>query len=82
MPRFDRITISPRVCMGQPSIRSVRITVSVVLKLLAEGKSEADLIRCYPELEPDDIRQARCYAAWVTSERFDAQVTPRGVRPW
>ena len=38
MRRLDRITISPRICMGQPSIRGMRITVSVVLKLLAEGK--------------------------------------------
>jgi uncharacterized protein (DUF433 family) len=76
MPRLDRITISPDVCRGQPSIRGLRITVSVVLKLLAEGKSEADLIRWYPELEPDDIRQAWRYAAWVASERFDAQVPP------
>lgn len=74
MRRLDRITINPRVCMGQPSIRGMRITVSVVLKLLAEGKSEADVIRCYPELEPDDIHQAMHYAAWVTSDRFDAHV--------
>jgi uncharacterized protein (DUF433 family) len=52
----------------------MRITVSVVLKLLADGKSEADVIRCYPELEPDDIHQAMHYAAWVTSDRFDAHV--------
>ena len=74
MRKLDRITIDPCVCMGQATIRGMRITVSVVLKLLAEGKSEAEVIRCYPELEPDDIHQAMQYAAWVTSDRFDSQV--------
>ncbi|OGV72790.1 MAG: hypothetical protein A3K19_28345 [Lentisphaerae bacterium RIFOXYB12_FULL_65_16] len=71
MKKLDRITVDPRLCLGQPTIRGMRITVSVVLKLLAEGKHDADIIECYPELEPEDIHQAIRYAAWTTSDRFD-----------
>jgi len=71
MYTLERITIDPRVCRGQPTIRGLRITVSVVLKLLAEGKSVSEVTQCYPELEPEDVRQAMQYAAWVTSERID-----------
>jgi len=74
MRKLDRISIDPRRCLGQPTIRGMRITVSVILKLLAEGKSPADVLCCYPELEAEDIRQAMLYAAWVTAERFDTPV--------
>jgi len=74
MRTLDRITIDPRVCMGQPTIRGMRVTVSVILKLLAEGKSDTDVIQCYPELEPADIHQAIQYAAWLAAGRFDAHV--------
>jgi uncharacterized protein (DUF433 family) len=51
----------------------MRITVSVVLKMVAAGKSFAEVIAAYPELEPEDIRQSLQYAAWVVSEQL--QVT-------
>lgn len=74
MERLDRITIRPEVCLGQPTIRGLRITVSVVLKMLASGKSTEDVLAAYPELEPEDIRQAMKFAAWVVSDQL--QVTP------
>ena len=69
MEKLDRITINPNVCLGQPTIRGMRITISVILKMLASGKSTQDVLKAYPELEPDDVRQAMQYAAWVVSDQ-------------
>lgn len=74
MQKLTRISIDQRVCMGQPTIRGTRITVSVILKLLAEGKPEKEIIHCYPELKAEDIHQAMQYAAWAVSDRFDLHV--------
>ncbi len=70
MEKLDRITINPEVCLGQPTIRGMRITISVILKMLASGKSVQDVLRAYPELEPDDIHQAMQYAAWIVSDQI------------
>ena len=70
MPELDRITMQPDVCLGQPCIRELRITVSVLLKMLAAGKTEAEIIAAYPELEPEDIRQSMQYAAWIVSDQI------------
>jgi uncharacterized protein (DUF433 family) len=63
MEKLDRITIDPNICLGQPTLRGMRITVTVVLKMLAGGKSVEDVLRAYPELEAEDVRQAMRYAA-------------------
>ena len=65
---FDRITVNPEVCMGQPIIRGMRITVAFVLKLLASGMTHEEILKAYPELERDDILQAIEYAAWLAGE--------------
>ena len=70
MEKLERITIRPDVCLGQPTIRGMRITVSVILKLLAGGKTIADVLAAYPELEEADVRQAMQYAAWVVSDQI------------
>ncbi len=70
MERLDRITIDPNVCLGQPTIRGMRITVSVILKMLAGGKSIQDVLEAYPELEEEDVYQAIKYAAWVVSDQI------------
>jgi hypothetical protein len=50
-------------------------TVSVVLKMLAGGKSLAEVLHAYPELEAEDVQQAMQYAAWVVSDQIQmAQV--------
>jgi uncharacterized protein (DUF433 family) len=69
MEKLDRITIDPNVCLGQPTLRGMRITVSVVLKMLAGGKSVQEVLAAYPELEAEDIQQAMRYAAWVVSDQ-------------
>jgi uncharacterized protein (DUF433 family) len=73
MERLDRITIDPSVCLGQPTLRGTRITVSVVLKMAAGGKSVTEIIDAYPELEPEDVRQALRYAAWVVSDQLHVE---------
>jgi uncharacterized protein (DUF433 family) len=70
MERLDRITIDPNICLGQPTIRGMRITVSVVLKMLASGHSVQEVVAAYPELEEEDVRQALQYAAWLASDRL------------
>ena len=60
---LDRITVNPDVCMGQPTIRGMRITVSFVLKLLASGQTHEEILQAYPELEEGDLKQAIEYRA-------------------
>lgn len=60
---FDRITFDPNMMGGQACIRGMRITVSLILNLVANGMSIEEIIDAYPYLEPDDIRQALQYAA-------------------
>ncbi len=69
MEKLDRITVDPNICLGQPTIRGMRITVSVVLKMLGSGKSVQDILDAYPELEAEDVQQAVLFAAWVVSDQ-------------
>ena len=69
MEELDRITIDPEVCLGQPTIRKMRITVSLILKLIANKMPQEEILKAYPELEEEDILQALKYAAWLSSER-------------
>lgn len=68
-PPLTRITADPGVCNGQPCVRGLRLPVSVVLKYLAAGRSSAEVIDEFPELEPDDISECLRYAAWLASGR-------------
>ncbi len=70
MEKFDRITINPEICLGQPTIRGMRITVSFVLKMLANGHSTEEILRFYPFLEEEDVRQVLQYAAWLASDQL------------
>lgn len=67
--KLDRITVDPNVCFGKPCIRGLRIPVHLIVDLVASGKSAADILMDYPELEPDDIKQALEYAAALTREK-------------
>ncbi len=69
MKELDRITVDPEVCLGQPIIRGMRITVSLILKQVAAGMTNQEILQAYPELQEEDIRQALQYAAWLASER-------------
>ena len=67
---FDRITFDPKILGGRACIRGMRIPVSVIVSQLAHGASHHELLEGYPDLEPDDIRQALEYAAWLTQEEL------------
>ena len=66
---LDRITINPEVMSGQPCIRGLRIPVSLILRLLARGKTILQILEDYPELEEEDIRLALSFASWATTEK-------------
>ena len=69
MLRLERITIDPQICLGQPVIKNTRITVSMILKLVASGMSTGDICEAYPELTAEDISQSLQYAAWLTADK-------------
>ena len=60
-----RISIDPRVMVGKPVIRGTRVPVELIVRMLAQGIPEHDILREYPSLQPDDIRAALAYAAQV-----------------
>jgi uncharacterized protein (DUF433 family) len=63
MDEETRIEVNPRVMLGKPVIRGTRIPVELILRKLAEGASEAELLEAYPRLTRKDIRAAIAYAA-------------------
>jgi len=64
IPGFDRITFMG----GRACIRGIRVTVSLVVNLVANGMSIEEIIEAYPYLESEDVRQALRYAAWLAEE--------------
>jgi len=69
---FDRITFDPDVMGGRACIRGMRLTVSLVVNLVANGMSVEEILEAYPYLEPADIRQALQYVAWLAEESVHA----------
>lgn len=63
MAGAERVTVNPKVMLGKPCIRGTRITVEAILRKLAEGATEADLLEAYPRLTAADIRAALAYGA-------------------
>lgn len=68
MPPLDRITRNPEVMGGRPCLRGMRVTVGVIVGLVASDRSHAEILAAYPYLEEEDIRQALAYAAWRVEE--------------
>lgn len=68
MKQWTRITLDPEVMGGKPCIRGMRVTVGTIVGLLAAGHSTAEILKVYPYLEEDDIREALAYAAWRVQE--------------
>ena len=62
---FDRITFDPGVMGGRACIRGMRVTVSLVVNLVANGMSTKEIIEAYPYLEAADIQQALQYVEWL-----------------
>jgi uncharacterized protein (DUF433 family) len=69
MMRFQRITVNPHHMGGVPCLRGLRIPVATVVAMVADGMSEEEILRAYPDLEPEDIREALRYAAEALQER-------------
>ena len=68
MQGFDRITFDPNVMGGHACIRGLRIPVSLVVNLVANGMSPEEIVKDYPDLETEDIRHALQYVAWLAEE--------------
>ena len=69
---FDRITFDPNIMAGRACIRGLRVTVSLIVNLVADGLSDEQIIEAYPYLESEDIRQALRYAAWLAQDTLHA----------
>lgn len=65
---FDRITFDPQIMGGRACIRGMRVTVSLLLNLAANGMSAEEIVRAYPYVEPEDVAQALQYAAWLAED--------------
>jgi len=68
MNQLTRITINPEVMGGKPCIRGMRVTVGMILGLMASGASHDEILQAYPYLEPEDLRESLAYAAWRVEE--------------
>lgn len=66
---FDRITFDIKIMAGQACIRGMRVPVSLILNLVANGKSVEEILQDYPYLEREDIQQSLQYGAWLAQER-------------
>ena len=66
---FERISVNPNVCHGQPCIKGTRIMVWLILAYLANGDSIEDVLQAYPQLTREDVLESLKYAAEVTRER-------------
>jgi uncharacterized protein (DUF433 family) len=69
MKEWTRITLDPAVMGGKACIRGMRVTVGMVLGLLASGRSREQVLQAYPYLESADLDEAMAYAAWRVEER-------------
>ena len=68
MKTLDRITFNSEVMGGKPCIRELRVTVGMIVGLVAAGRAKDEILKLYPYLEPKDIDQALAYAAWRVEE--------------
>ncbi len=69
MKQFKRITVNPNQMGGLPCIRGLRIPVATVVGMVGEGMTEDEILKAYPNLELEDIREALRYAAEAVRER-------------
>ena len=67
--KFTRITIDPKQMGGVPCIRGLRIPVATVVAMVADGMSVQEILDAYPDLEPEDVREALLFAAEAVRER-------------
>lgn len=68
MKELTRITFDPAVMGGKPCIRGMRVTVGMIVGMMASGHARQDVLDLYPYLEGEDIDEALAYAAWRVEE--------------
>lgn len=64
---LKRIAVNPEVMVGKPVIRGTRIPVELIVKIMAQGISEKEILEEYPRLEPEDLKAALAYASTTLS---------------
>ncbi len=69
MKQFTRITVNPEQMGGVPCIRGLRIPVATVLGMLGDGMTETEILKAYPDLQLEDIRESVRFAADAVRER-------------
>lgn len=70
---MHRITANPEIFDGKPIIRGMRVSVELILSLLAQGETPGAILADYPDLEPDDLRACLAYAhAVIAHDKLDA----------
>ena len=67
---FARITFDPNILGGKACIRGMRISVSLIVNLVANGMTAPQIVAEYPDLEEEDVAQVLKYAAWITDDQF------------
>ena len=67
--KLNRITVNPNQMGGVPCIRGLRIPVAAIVGMVAEGMAETEILKTYPDLQVEDIREALRYAAEAVRER-------------
>lgn len=67
--KITRVTVDAKQMGGVPCIRGLRIPVATIVEMVAQGITEAEILKAYPDLESDDIRQALAFAAAAVRER-------------
>ncbi|MFN4859463.1 MAG: DUF433 domain-containing protein [Pseudanabaena sp.] len=65
---LERITFNPQIMGGRACLRGMRITVSLVLSLIANGLTPMEILEEYPDLELEDIKSSLLYAAFLVNE--------------
>jgi uncharacterized protein (DUF433 family) len=68
MNQLQRITLDSTVMGGKPCIRGLRVTVGMIVGLFAAGRTEDEILKAYPYLQKEDLREALAYAAWRSEE--------------
>jgi len=68
MEKLKRITFDPEVMGGKPCIRGMRVSVGMIIGLVASGYSNQEILEMYPYLEPGDIEESLRFAAWRVEE--------------
>ena len=74
--QFARITYDPQIMGGKPCVRGMRMTVGMIVGLIAAGHSPERILQAYPLLEHEDIIESLNYAAWRLQEQDGPLLSP------